>query len=299
MQRRFSTLDVFTAARFAGNPLAVVRDAEGLDTATMQAIAREFNLPETVFLLPADDPAHAARLRIFTPGGELPFAGHPTVGTAVLLGLDSGGPRSLVLGEKIGPVHCTVEALASDGGRARFELPRLPQHVGETGEASAVAEALGLALDDLGCDHFEPGRWSAGVEFAMVPVRGLDAIARSRCNLAQWEEAFGATGPRAVYLYCREVQDAGHAFHARMFAPHLGISEDPATGSAAAALAGVLARYGGLGDGEHAFAIEQGYEMGRPSVIRLTVTLADGALTTAAIGGDAVLVSNGTLAVRF
>jgi trans-2,3-dihydro-3-hydroxyanthranilate isomerase len=295
MQRRFTTLDVFTAQRFAGNPLAVVRDSEGLDTAAMQAIAREFNLPETVFLLPPSDPSRAARLRIFTPGGELPFAGHPTVGTAVLFGLDDETRRTAVLEEAIGPVRCAIEKLGPDRGRARFDLPRLPERVGETGEASAVAAALGLALDDLGCEDFAPGRWSAGLEFSMIPVRGLDAIGRSRCDPAHWEEAFGASGPRAVYLYCRETVEAGRAFHARMFAPHLGIPEDPATGSAAAALAGVIARYGGLAEGEHLFTIEQGYEMGRPSILHLGITLSTGRVTAASIGGDAVVVSNGIM----
>jgi trans-2,3-dihydro-3-hydroxyanthranilate isomerase len=296
MQRRFTTLDVFTARRFAGNPLAVVRESEGLDGAAMQAIAREFNLPETVFLLPASDPAHAARLRIFTPVAELPFAGHPTVGTAVLLGLSAGSePRALILEETIGPVRCRVEPLAADRGHARFDLPRLPQHLGDTADASLIAAAVGLELDDLGCDDFAPGRWSAGLEFAMIPVRGLDAIGRSYCDRSCWEAAFGVTGPRTAYLYCREAVEAGHAFHARMFAPHMGIPEDPATGSAAAAFAGVIARYGGLPDGDHRLPIEQGYEMGRPSVLHLALTLSGGKLTAASIGGDAIVVCEGRI----
>jgi trans-2,3-dihydro-3-hydroxyanthranilate isomerase len=295
MQRRYTTLDVFTSKRFAGNPLAVVRDGEALDTEAMQAIAREFNLPETVFLLPPADPAHKARLRIFTPGGELPFAGHPTVGTAVLLGLEGDAAQDMVLAEKIGPVRCVVERLGRDRGHAWFDVPRLPERVGDAGEASAVAAALGLTLDDLGHEHFEPGRWSAGVEFSMIPLRGRDAVARSRCDLTRWEEAFGATGVRAAYIYCSEGVEPGHAFHVRMFAPHLGVPEDPATGSAAAAFAGVLARHARLRDGEHAFAIEQGYEMGRPSVIHLRLTISGGALTAASIGGEAIVIANGTI----
>ena len=296
MQRRFATLDVFTNRRFAGNPLAVVREAEGLNGDTMQALAREFNLPETVFLLPAANSGHKAKLRIFTPAAELPFAGHPTVGTAVLLGLGEQAPsQRFVLEEGIGPVHCAVEPGGDDYGSARFDLPRLPKKVGETADAAAVAAALGLELDDLGFDDFEPGKWSAGLEFSMIPVRGLDAIGRSRCNPARWEDAFGSVGPRTVYLFCRETAEAGHAFHARMFAPHMGITEDPATGSAAAAFAGLVARHAGLPDGDHTLAIEQGYEMGRPSVINLALTLRDGALTAASIGGDAVLVSEGRI----
>lgn len=296
MRRCFTTLDVFTAQRFAGNPLAVVRDGEELDTAAMQAVAREFNLPETVFLVPPAEPSHRARLRIFTPASELPFAGHPTVGTAVLLGLDKGADtQEMLLGEAIGPVRCAFERRGPDVGSARFDVPRLPERLSDTGEASEVAAALGLTLDDLGCGDFELGRWSAGVAFAMIPLRGLDAVARSRPDPTHWEEAFGATGPRAAYVYCRETVEPGHAFHARMFAPHMGIPEDPATGSAAAAFAGVVARHGGLPDGEHALVIEQGFEMGRRSLIRLTLTLVGGALTAAAIGGEAVEVSEGVI----
>jgi trans-2,3-dihydro-3-hydroxyanthranilate isomerase len=296
MKRRYVTLDVFTERRFAGNPLAVVLEAEGLDTAMMQAIAREFNLPETVFVLPAQAEKHRAKLRIFTPAAELPFAGHPTVGTAVFLGLATeASSQEFVLEEGIGPVHCSVQATGDDRGYARFDVPRLPQRVGDTAEAAAIAAALNLGLDDLGCEDFEPGRWSAGLEFAMIPVRGLDAIGRAGINLAHWEEAFGSLGPRTVFLFCREAAEQGHAFHARMFAPHMGIPEDPATGSAAAAFAGVAARYAGLGDGERTLAIEQGYEMGRPSVIELWVRIRNGALEAASIGGNAVLVSEGRI----
>ena len=297
MRRRFATLDVFTRRRFAGNPLAVVLDAEGLDAAAMQALAREFNLSETVFVLPPTDAGHRARLRIFTPATELPFAGHPTVGTAVLLARLDGltQEQEMILGESIGPVRCRVEPARGDFGRARFALPRLPQHFGNAAEATEIAAALGLELDDLGCDDYELGRWSAGNVFTMVPVRGRDAIERARPDPAHWEAAFGSVGSRAAFLFCREVVEKGHAFHARMFAPGLGIGEDPATGSAVAAFAGLVARHAGLADGEHALAIEQGYEMGRPSLIELGLTLEGGALVAAAIGGDAVLVSEGTI----
>ena len=241
MRRRFVTLDVFTSRRFAGNPLAVVLEAEGLSGDAMQTIAREFNLSETVFVLPPENAAHRAKLRIFTPGAELPFAGHPTVGTAVLLGQIDGkaGAQDFVLEEGVGPVRCRVEPVDADSGRASFELPRLPEHRGEAGDAVDIAAALTLELDDLGCEDFEPGKWTAGVPFAMISVRGLDAIGRSRPNLAVWDTAFGTPRPTGPFLFCRETVEAGHAFHARMFAPHMGITEDPATGSAAAAFAGL------------------------------------------------------------
>jgi len=297
MRRRFVTLDVFTRRRYAGNPLAVVLESDGLDGAAMQAVAREFNLSETVFVLPPADPAHRARLRIFTPTSELPFAGHPTVGSAVLLNrIDGGsGRRDIVVEEGIGPVRCAVEAIDADTGRARFTLAKLPEHAGPLGDRAAIAAALGLAEGDIGFDAFVPERWSAGVLFSFVPLAGLDAMRRCRANTAHWTAAFGEGHGTGAYVFCRETVEPGHAFHTRMFAPLAGIAEDPATGSGAAALAGVIARYGRPADGEHELAIEQGYEMGRPSLIRLSMTVQAGQLTAGAIAGEAVVVSEGTI----
>jgi trans-2,3-dihydro-3-hydroxyanthranilate isomerase len=296
MRRKFFTLDVFTRRRYAGNPLAVVLDPDGLAGAAMQAIAREFNLSETVFVFPPADNAHRAKVRIFTPAAELPFAGHPTVGTAVLLNRLDGvpGKRDIVLEEGIGPVRCTVEALDAETGRARFELARLPAEVGPAGPAAAIAAALGLDEKDIGFEGFKPARWSAGVEFNFVPLAGLDAMRRCRPDTARWSD--GVLGRGAAFLFCRETAEPGHAFHARMFAPRGGIPEDPATGSAVAALAGVLAHFTRMPDGAHEFVVEQGYEMGRPSLISLSMTVTGGRLTAGAIAGEAVVVSEGMLA---
>jgi trans-2,3-dihydro-3-hydroxyanthranilate isomerase len=293
MRRRFATLDVFTDRRFAGNPLAVVLEPEGLDGAAMQAIAREFNLSETVFVLPPADRRHRARLRIFMPASELPFAGHPTVGTAVLLGAlhDAGTGRDIVLEQGIGPVRCRTEPAGVGCGFASFDLPRVAQEVGAAAESRVIAMAVGLKPDDIGFDGYVPGRWSAGNEFTFVPVRGRDAVARSQPDLTRWEAAFG-TGTGA-FVFCRDTVAAENAFHARMFAPRLGIREDPATGSAVAALAGMIA--GRLSDGDHELGVEQGYEMGRPSLMRLTVAVRGGALVAGSLGGHAVIVSEGTI----
>jgi trans-2,3-dihydro-3-hydroxyanthranilate isomerase len=288
MRRRFATLDVFTDRRFAGNPLAVVLDTEALDAAAMQAIAREFNHPETVFVFAPADPAHRARVRIFTPARELPFAGHPTVGTAVLLGTRDGGGRDIVLEEGIGAVRCTLESNGGVAG-ARFAITQLPTEVGAPADDAAIAAALSLAPSDIG--EGRPARWSAGLPFTFVPIASLAAMARCRPDLAKFDAAFGAGG--AAYAFCNETAEPGHHFHARMFAPGMGVPEDPATGSAAAAFAGVLARR--LRDGTHAFVIEQGYEMGRPSLIRLTAEVAAGRLVSASIGGNAVIVTEGTM----
>jgi trans-2,3-dihydro-3-hydroxyanthranilate isomerase len=293
MHRRFVTLDVFTDRRFAGNPLAVVLDAEDLETAAMQAIAREFNHPETVFVFPPEDPSnHRARIRIFTPGRELPFAGHPTVGTAVLLGLRNGDPAGKVfmLEEGIGPVTCALEAGGNGQGSARFAIPQLPAEAGAAPDKATIAAALGITPDEIGFDDFRPSRWSAGNPFTFVPVAGLAAMARCSPDHPGFAAAFGTGG---AYLFCRETAQPGHAFHARMFAPAFGIREDPATGSAAAAFVGVLGPH--VGEGAHTLAIEQGYEMGRPSLIRLAMTMQAGKLVSATIAGDAVVITEGTI----
>ena len=294
MRRRFVTLDVFTDRRFAGNPLAVVLDAERLDDEAMQAIAREFNHPETVFVFPPSDPDRRARVRIFTPARELPFAGHPTVGTAVLLALRDGAPAGgeLVLEESIGPVRCVVEASAGGRGRARFAIPQLPAEAGPAPDGAAIAAALGLAPAELG--ELAPARWSAGLPYTIVPLATRAAVARCRPDPARFDAVFGQGGaPGAVYVFCRETVEPGRSFHARMFAPGMGVPEDPATGSAVAAFAGMLAPR--LPDGSHEIAIEQGYEMGRPGLIRLAAEVAAGRLVSASIAGDAVIVTEGTL----
>jgi trans-2,3-dihydro-3-hydroxyanthranilate isomerase len=294
MRRRYFTLDVFTTTRFAGNPLAVVLESAGLETDAMQAIAREFNLPETVFVYPPADPKHRAQLRIFTPGREIPFAGHPTVGTAVLLAHLDGGDatREIVLEEQIGLVSCSVLPLHG-GGRASFDIPKLPKRLGPMPDLDKLAGALSLAPGDIGTGDYSAERWTAGNPMTFVPVKSLDAVARARPDMGRWSEAFGPNDPQAAYVFCHEVTNPKHSFHARMFAPGLGVFEDPATGSAAAAFAGPLAV--GHRDGKHGFTIEQGYEMNRPSLIHLSLTIQGGTLTGATVGGDAVLVSEGAL----
>jgi trans-2,3-dihydro-3-hydroxyanthranilate isomerase len=296
MRRRFFTLDVFTARRFAGNVLAVVLDSDGLGDAAMQAVAREFNLSETVFVVPPDDPRHRARLRIFTPARELPFAGHPTVGTAVLLAhLDGGaGERELVLGESVGPVACTVQP-GKDGGSASFAIPRLPERIGGALDIPTIAAALSLQASDIGFGNFMPDSWSAGNAFTFVPLRGLEAMARAQPDMAIWSQVFGDDRPPGAYLYCTEAVDRGASYHTRMFAPVMGVLEDPATGSAAAAFTGVLAASGQFAEGSHELTVEQGVEMGRPSLIRLTLTMRGGMLAAAWVGGDAVIVSEGAI----
>jgi trans-2,3-dihydro-3-hydroxyanthranilate isomerase len=296
--RRFHTLDVFTETALAGNPLAVVVDSDGLDDTRMQAIAREFNLSETVFVLEPRDAAHSARIRIFTPGRELAFAGHPTIGAACLIAhlrapdLLASRDLRLVLEEGVGDVACLVRRGKGQALAAILELPRLPERLAEPPPSvDAIAAALGLDADDIGFDRPEPSLFSAGAPYLFVPVRSLSAIARARPGAAPWTE----NGGPATYLYTREVVDQGSAFHARMFAGAWGVAEDPATGSAAAAFAGVTLAFDRPPDGERVLPIEQGFEMARPSRIVLSLDVGGGALRSASIGGSAVIVSSGAL----
>ncbi|CAN7386606.1 PhzF family phenazine biosynthesis protein [Bosea sp. LjRoot90] len=298
MSRRFVTLDVFTTRPHAGNPLAVVLDSGGLDTAAMQTIAREFNLSETVFVAAPANPTHRAAIRIFTPGQELPFAGHPTVGTAVLLALrDAAEGRvadRFILEEKVGLVPCVVALGNARSARATFTLPKLPETIAQPITDAALAEALGLDLADLGFEGHRPSAFSAGVAYTTVPVVSREAVAKARVA-GSFERAMAVAQNGNAFVYCRQTEEAGHRYHARMFWPESGISEDPATGSAVAAFAGAIMAFDRPGDGVHRFVIEQGYEMGRPSQIELTLTVAGGALASATIGGGAVLMSEGVL----
>jgi trans-2,3-dihydro-3-hydroxyanthranilate isomerase len=303
MQLPFHTLDVFTDTRFAGNPLAVVLEADGLDTARMAAIAREFNTPETVFVLKPQNPAHSARVRIFTPSTELAFAGHPTIGTAILLAeLRAPSHRGVsdaivLLEEGIGSVRVGVRFSEDLAAFAEFDAPRLPEESDRLPAAERLAAALGLIPSEIGFENHRPTRFSAGNSFAFVPVQTLEAIANARPNMAHWGPAFGGSETMGAFVYSRQCLHNTSAFHARMFAPENGIAEDPATGSAAIGLAGVIARYDGLRDGTHKRNIEQGYEMGRPSLIQLTLELAQDRLKAVRIGGHAVRVCEGMLRV--
>ena len=294
MRRRFFTLDVFTDTPLAGNPLAVVLDSDGLDGDRMQAIAREFNLSETVFVLPPRDPVNTARVRIFTPGRELPFAGHPTVGTAVLLA-EQRAPEligrqdlSIALEEEVGLVSCIVRRQKGTT-RASFTLPRLPEPAGVPLPPAALAAALSIGEGDIGFDDHRPVLMSAGVPYTMVPLASVEAVDRAWPDMARWPEDL------ETFVYARAASRDAPTFHARMFAPTFGILEDPATGSAVAAFAGVLPATERLADGDHTIMIRQGFAMGRPSLITLGLDVAAGALTSASIGGAAVVVSQGSL----
>src|ERR1700722_13536510 len=297
MRRKFYTLDVFTETALAGNALAVVLDCDGLDDRRMQAIAREFNLAETVFVLEPRDPVNTARLRIFTPGRELTFAGHPTVGTAVLLA-ELRAPELLarqdlrvVVEEGVGDIVCVARHRPNQAPAAYFTLPKLPEPIGEAPSVEDLARLLGLEPAEIGFGAHRPTAYSAGTPFNFVPIASRAALAKLRPSTNAW----GENGAPALYLYTSEAEREGSNFRARMFAAGWGIVEDPATGSAAAAFAGVLMRFEPAPDGETTYVIEQGFEMGRPSLISLGVEVEGGGLRAATIGGSAVIISQGTI----
>lgn len=304
MTRRFVVLDVFTRTPLEGNQLAVVLEADDLDGERMQKIAAEFALPETVFVLKPRNPAHSAKLRIFTPARELPFAGHPTVGTAVLLAslrfgdIEKPMDAVVVVEEEVGVVRCGVKLSPGGGGYAEFDAPRLPERAGlHLGDKDQIAVALGLDPWQIGFENHKPSAWTAGGPFHFVPVADLAAIRKVAVDMSGWAAAFGGDEAVGTYVYTRETLFQENAFHARMFAPLSGIAEDPATGSAAAAFAGVVKQFDDPRDGTHHFAIEQGFEMGRPSIIDLELDVEGAKLHTVRIGGDAVKVREGTLFV--
>lgn len=294
----FHTCDVFTTRRFAGNPLAIVEDADALSTGQMQTIAREFNLSETIFVQTPEDAAHTARVRIFFPTAEIPFAGHPTIGCAIHLA-EKAHPDGadfdmlITLEEVAGLVPVEVQRR---GGEclARFTAPGSPvAGEGNAPDAELAARALGLEADEVGFAGHRPGLFAIGHAFIFIPLASREALARARPVLPAWQEMTELTQSISAYCYCAGKGEAD--FHARMFAPDGGIAEDPATGSATAMLAAQLAASDALADGMNAFNILQGEDMGRPSHLLLEVAYDGQGLGEIRISGSAVAVSQGVI----
>jgi trans-2,3-dihydro-3-hydroxyanthranilate isomerase len=301
----FHTLDVFTDRTFGGNPLGVFPEATHLPTELMQRIAKEMNLSETVFLGPPESSAGTARIRIFTPGVEVPFAGHPTVGTAIFLaGVAHGSddedePRTvtIVLEENVGPVPVEVRIEAGVPVFARFTTALLPEHRPSPLAAAELAAMVGLAEDEV-CPPGLPAEMvSCGLPYHVIPVTSVDAVRRATLDTARWRASLADSWAHHVYVVSTEAEGEGVDVRVRMFAPGSGVPEDPATGSAAAALGGYLAKVDGRRDGHLSWTVEQGREIGRPSVLHVEADRAGGATTAVRVGGSAVLVSSGTMRV--
>ena len=304
MKLKFHTLDVFTTQKFCGNPLAVVLGADHLSTEQMQTITREFNLSETTFVLTPEDPAHTAKVRIFYPGGEMPFAGHPTLGTAALLAELKNKPgcsfeTRITLELQAGLTPVTITRIA-EWLHGIFTAPVIPAHIaGPMPSMSQVAQALGLEECDIGFDDHGLANIVGGPRFFYVPVKSMDALARAKVIEPTWTEMLAPMGHmHAAYIYTRGGGNTSTHFRARMFDPGGGIAEDPATGSATALLAAQLLTAENLQDGTHRWQLEQGYEMGRPSDLRLEADVKAGKLTAVRVGGSAVRVMSGEIDVE-
>ncbi len=281
----FHIYDVFTDTPFTGNPLAIVEGADGLTTAQMQTIARQFNLSETIFVQTPDDPTHNAKVRIFFPTAEIPFAGHPTIGCALHL---ANGASEVTLEEVAGLVPVTLA-----NGTAEFTAPKLPE-ARPAPDRAITAAAMGLATSDLADTPI--GHFEGGPSFVYAEVKDLETLARA------WpqEPAFGqmskaANGTGGLYAYVRTGPDSAQA---RMFDPPAGIMEDPATGSATAIFAAQLNATGHLpATGTTTLSLKQGVEMGRPSGLRLSIDTENGQITATRVAGRAVKIAHGQIRV--
>jgi trans-2,3-dihydro-3-hydroxyanthranilate isomerase len=303
MQLTFHTLDVFTDRKFKGNPLAVVLGADGLRTDQMQAITREFNLSETTFVMTPQISGHTAKVRIFFPGGEMSFAGHPTLGTAALLaelaqGTAGNFESNITLELPAGLTPVTVKRV--DGKLSGiFTAPVIPFHpVAQLPTKERTAQSLNLDVSDIGFDGHGLAILEGGPRFFYVPVTSRTALAKSRILEPHWSDLIKPLdGVDAVYIYTRGGDAKQTDFRARMFAPTGGIPEDPATGSATTLLAAQFLTAEKRRDGTHTYHFEQGYEMGRPSELQMQCDVSRSKLTAVRIGGCAVRVMHGVIEI--
>ncbi len=299
MRFNYLTVDVFTEQQFGGNQLAVIPDARGLTTAQMQAITREFNFAESTFVLPPFSPENDAQLRIFTPGHEVPFAGHPNVGTAFVLatlGQVHGKPVGGMLRfeEKAGLVNLTIDRDTA-GAPVSTELTApAPLELGAEVSAAHVAQAIGLTEQQILTVGHAPQMASVGLPFTIAELPDLATLAAAYPDAPAFDRHFANLPGDAVYCY---VRTGAESVQARMFAPLYGVAEDSATGSAAAALSGFLANLNPAADGTFDLSITQGVEMGRPSLIRGSADKSDGDVSAVRVGGPSVPVMEGFLQV--
>lgn len=300
MRARFVTADVFTNKRFGGNPLAVFPDAREIPPELFQTIAREFNYAETTFVLPPLSKQHTALVRIFTPAVEMPFAGHPTIGTAHVLAATGSLPllgteTRIVFEEAAGPVAVTIRGCDGKPESAELTSPVLPEVAGEAPDTTVLARMLSLNDDELAPQAFAPAVVSGGTPFLLVPLANRAAVAKARINLEVYESLLPHFISDKVFVFSLGTADMEREVHARMFAPAIGVPEDPATGSAAVALGAYLAWSDPLFAGTLRWNIEQGIEMGRPSLLEAEADKREDRVTSVRVRGATVLVSEGTM----
>lgn len=300
MTLKYCTLDVFTDHPFGGNQLAVFPDVPELPADFMQKVAREFNLSETVFIVRPRDSRATRRLRIFTPARELPFAGHPTIGAAHALveeGLIDvkGSSGGFLLEEEVGLVPIRVKRQEDGAWFIQLTTATLPEEGPAAPPTSELARLLGVSEKELSASADFAQFFSCGVPYLFVPLRSRKVLGEISIDPAASRRLQASAGASQVYAFCYEPERSGSDLRARMFAQEFGITEDPATGSAAAAFAGYLARRATQKNGTLRWTIEQGFEMGRPSIIYLEADLANGEVTAVRVGGTAVRMGEGVL----
>ena len=298
MEFQYYICDVFTDKQFGGNQLAVITDARGLTDIQMQQIAREFNFSESTFVFPPEE-GHTRKVRIFTPATEVPFAGHPNIGTAFVLASSGelgafNESTEIVFEEKAGFVPITLNRLDDESIWCELEAPQKTS-LGSTVSVEAVAAALSLTSSDIIVDNHPPRVASVGLPFLIAELRDISALERARINPEGFEKIAEQGITPDIHIYIQSNDDFD--IRARMFAPLDGVPEDPATGSANCALAGLLSSNSELKSGKFAWRIAQGVEMGRPSLLKARSEKKDSVVTSTWIGGSCVLISKGVLFV--
>ncbi len=297
---RFVTADVFTDVPFGGNQLAVFPDATGIPEEWLLPITREFNFSEVTFVYPAADAAHTRRVRIFTPEKEMPFAGHPTIGTAAALALAEGVLGGATQGQvrldlKIGTVPVDVRVEGEGLAWGELAVAKLPEVGPPAPTLNTLADILSLSAADLVGGALSPQAVSCGYPFLLVPLKSVDAVQRARVRVDLWEQTLKRSWAPEILVAARDPEHGDHAWRARMFAPGINVPEDPATGSAIAAFGGWLAMKDPKPDGAFAWTIRQGIEMGRPSLLEVRSAKAGGSVTAVQVAGRAVLTGEGRL----
>jgi trans-2,3-dihydro-3-hydroxyanthranilate isomerase len=299
---RYLTLDVFSSTPFGGNQLAVFPDASGIPDAHLLPITREFNFSEVTFCYPPVEAGSTRRVRIFTPGGELPFAGHPTIGAAAALALVEGTLGGASSGHfrfemPVGIVPVEVRIESDTVAWAELSVAKLPETGPQSPTLNTLAEILSVETSDLVGGSHSPQAISTGHPFLIVPLKTVKALSRARLRHERWEQTMQSWWAKEIFVVARDPEGGPQHWRARMFAPAINIAEDPATGSAAACLGGYLAARESKGDGTFAWTIDQGIEMGRPSRLEVSADKAGGAVTAVRVAGRAVLMGEGRLRV--
>jgi trans-2,3-dihydro-3-hydroxyanthranilate isomerase len=299
---RYHLVDVFTDRAFGGNPLAVFTNGRGIQPELMQSIAKELNLSETTYVLPPENPENDYRVRIFTPGAELPMAGHPTIGTSFILAREHmiklrGEETTIKLEEGVGTISVQLNFKDGQADLIWMQQP-LPRFGPRFDDAALIAEMLSIAPEAI------ETRWpievvSCGVPFLFVPLKDLAAIRATRLRLDVWEKNLRPTGVSEVFVFTKETEFEGSSVHSRMFAPGLGITEDPATGGASGPLGCYLVRHEVFPATQKAeFTSEQGIEMGRPSIIKIVIEQDAGEISRVTVGGQCRFMGEGYLEVE-